>query len=318
MVRRTGRTLPVRGLRIGHAESDDGTTGVTVALFDGATPLVVDVRGGASATFDLASLSLDATFGRRWAVFFAGGSLFGLDAAAGVRDRILEMGSGQQVFRNPHRIAPISGAALFDLPSTVRSLPDYRALGYAAARSATNGAVAMGRVGAGAGALVGKYRGRAAAMRGGVGWAERPFGRRGHVGALVAANAVGAVRDPASGRWIAGARTARGRLVPPSFNRGRDSPSTGTTLSLVVTDVALERPMLQRVASIAHAGLGGAVVPFQSATDGDLLFVAATGAAGSPPAEHRPGATADALGELAAACVIEAILRAVRASNRVR
>jgi len=92
MVRRDRSALSVRGLRIGQAESSDGATGVTVALFDRSTPLVVDVRGGASATYDLASLSLDATFGRRWAVFFSGGSLFGLDAGAGVRDRILETG----------------------------------------------------------------------------------------------------------------------------------------------------------------------------------------------------------------------------------
>ncbi len=318
MVRRGAARLSVRGLRIGHAEALDGATGVTVAVFDRSTPLVVDVRGGASATYDLASLSLDATFGRRWAVFFAGGSLFGLDAAAGVRDRILETGGGQQVFRNPHRVAPVSGAALFDLPPTVRPMPAYRTLGYEATRSATAGPVRSGRVGAGAGALVGKYRGRAAAMRGGVGWAQRPFGRRGHIGALVAANAVGAVRDPSRGRWVAGARGARGRVVPPSPRSPSRAQDQGTTLTLIVTDLAIERPVLQRIASIAHAGLGGAIVPFQSATDGDLLFVAATGAAGEPPREERPGAAADALGALGAACAVEALLRAVRTSNRGR
>ncbi len=317
MARRDSAALSVRGLRIGHARTSDGASGVTVALFDGPTPLVVDVRGGASTTYDLASLSLDATFGRRWAVFFSGGSLFGLDAAAGVRDHILETGGGQRVFHNPRRLAPVSGAVLFDLPQDLNPLPDYRALGYEAARRARNGPVAMGRVGAGAGALVGKYRGRAAAMRGGVGWAQRPTGRRGHIGALVAANAVGAVRDPARGQWVAGARSARGRVVSPSPRRTTAHSSFGTTLTLIVTDLAVERPVLQRIASIAHAGLGGAIVPFQSATDGDLLFAAATGAAGAAPREQRPGGTADALGALGASCAIDALLRAVRASNRI-
>jgi len=318
VARRDSGPVSVRGLRIGHAQTSDALTGVTVALFDGPTPTTVDVRGGASATYDLASLSLDATFGSRWAVFFSGGSLFGLDAAAGVRDRILETGGGQRVFRNPHRLAPISGAALFDLPPTRVPLPPYRTLGYEAARSATNGPVATGRVGAGAGALVGKYRGRAAAMRGGIGWAQRPVGRRGHLGALVAANAVGAVRDPSNGRWVAGARGARGRVVPPSPQRPTATPGQGTTLTLIVIDLAIDRPILQRIGAIAHAGLGGAIVPFQSATDGDLLFVAATGAAGLAPREERPGATADALGTLAAACAIDALLEAVRASNQTR
>jgi L-aminopeptidase/D-esterase-like protein len=315
MRRRYSAPLSVRGLRIGHAETGDGASGVTVALFDGPTPTVVDVRGGASATYDLASLALDATFGRRWAVFFSGGSLFGLDAAAGIRDRILETGAGQRVFRNPHRIAPVSGAALFDLPTDLHALPDYCELGHEAALRARTGSVAVGRVGAGAGALVGKYRGRAAAMRGGVGWAQRPVGRRGHIGALIAANAVGAVRDPTDGGWVAGSRSAAGRVVPPSVGRPSARPSVGTTLTLVVTDLSLERSVLQRIASIAHAGLGGAIVPFQSATDGDLLFASATGTAGPPPREVRPGGTADALGTLGAACAIDALLRAVRASN---
>ncbi|MCI4372393.1 MAG: P1 family peptidase, partial [Thermoplasmata archaeon] len=283
MVRRSRAAFAVRGVRIGQAETQDGKSGVSVALFDRSTPVVVDVRGGASATYDLASLSLDATFGRRWAVFLSGGSLFGLDAASGVRDRVLETGGGQRVFRNPHRLAPVSGAALFDLSPDVGPVPDYRALGYEAALRASTAPVAVGRVGAGAGALVGKYHGRAAAMRGGVGWAQRSIGQRGHIGALVAANAVGAVRDPADGRWVAGARGARGQVVPPFPERATRHSSFGTTLTLVVTDLELERPVLQRIASIAHSGLGGAIVPFQSATDGDLLFVAATGAAGAPP-----------------------------------
>jgi L-aminopeptidase/D-esterase-like protein len=318
MVRRSSVRMKVRGLRVGHAESSDGASGVTVALFDRPTPVVVDVRGGASATYDLSSLSLDATFGRRWSVFFSGGSLFGLDTAAGVRDAVLEGGGGTSVFSNPHRIAPVSGAALFDLPNAVGPLPDYRVLGYEAARRAAGGTVQVGRVGAGAGALVGKYRGRAAAMRGGVGWADRAVGRRGRIGALVAVNAVGAVRDPARGRWIAGAAGPRGRVIPPSAKWDTGGRARGTTLALLVTDLEVERPALQRIASIAHTGLGGAIVPFHSATDGDVLFVAATGSAGALPRETRPGRTADTLGSLGAVCAIEAVLTAVRSANSTR
>jgi L-aminopeptidase/D-esterase-like protein len=310
--------MTVRGLRIGSVESSEGSSGVTVAIFDRPTPVVVDARGGASATYDLASLSLDATFGRRWAVFFSGGSLYGLDAAAGIRDRVLEEGGGISIFGNPHRIAPVSGAGLFDLPHTAGRLPDYRALGYEAARGAARGPVRVGSVGAGAGARVGKYRGRKAAMRGGVGWAERALGRRAHMGALVAVNAVGAVRDPTRGRWVAGARGPGGRVTPPSAPRGLPTGGRGTTLTLLVTDFVVERPVLQRVASIAHSALGGAIVPFHSATDGDILFAAATGLAGKPPRETRPGSTADSLGSVAAECAIAAVLRAVRSSNRLR
>jgi L-aminopeptidase/D-esterase-like protein len=318
MVGRATEPLNVGGVRVGHATDPTGMTGVTVALFESATPVVVDVRGGASATYDLASLTLEATFGRRWAVFFSGGSLFGLDAATGIRERILETGGGQSVFRNPRRVAPISGAALFDLPGRDGSIPDYRPLGYTAAASSSTRPIPSGRIGAGAGALVGKYRGRAAAMRGGLGWAAESLAHRGHLGALVVINAVGAVRDPANGRWVAGARGPRGRIFAPGPGRGALRPSLGTTLSLILTDYSLDRPVMQRIAHIAHAGLGSAILPFHSATDGDVMFVAATGTAGLPPREERPGAIADELGLLAAGCAVRAALRAVRASNARR
>lgn len=305
----------VRGLRVGQVETPDGASGVTVVLFDAPAPIVVDVRGGASATYDTASLALDATFGRRWAVFFAGGSLYGLDAARGVRTRILETGGGHRAFDNPNPVVPISGAALFDLPREPSGIPDYLPLGYEAALRASRGPVAEGAVGAGAGATVGKYRGRARAMRGGVGSAAAPVGRLGTVGVLVAVNAVGAVRDPSSGRWVAGARGPGGGVVPPGPTRSGRERSTGTTLALVVTELAVDRPTLARVAAVVHAGLSAAIWPFHSSTDGDVLFVASTGAVRPPRSERRPGEFADLLGFRAAGLAVDAVLSAVRSAK---
>ncbi len=313
---RAGTLTLVRGVRVGQVETPEGTSGVTVALFDRPAPTIVDVRGGASATYDTASLSLDATFGRRWAIFFSGGSLFGLDAARGVRTRILETGGGHRAFSNPNPVVPISGAALFDLPPKREGLPDYLPLGYEAARRADRAPVASGRVGAGAGATVGKYRGRARAMRGGVGSAGARWRGLGALGVLVAVNAVGAVRDPKSGAWVAGARDTRGRLVPPE--EGWPGAGTrGTTLALVVIEARLERAGLARLGAIVHAGLSAAIRPFHSSTDGDVLFVASTERL-APGREHRPGEFADRLGSRAAALAVDAVLRAVRRSNSSR
>lgn len=305
----------VGGLAVGHAESPDATSGVTAVLFDEAAPTVVEVRGGASATYDTASLSLDSTFGRRWALFFAGGSLYGLDAARGVRLRVLERGGGHPAFRNPNRVAPVSGAALFDLPSRVGPIPDYLPLGYEAALRASREEVPVGRVGAGAGATVGKYLGRDRAMHGGIGTSALRIGRHGTLGVLLAVNAVGAVRDPVRGTWVAGARGARGQLVPPRSSSSAPDLPTGTTLGLVATDLQIDRPTLARVVAMAHAGLASAITPFHSAVDGDVLFGASTGSAGPPPRESRPGGTADRLGILAAELAVRATLGAVRAAN---
>lgn len=305
----------VRGLAVGHAQDPTGSSGVTVVRFRAPTPTVVDVRGGAPGTYDTASLALETTYGRRWAIFLTGGSLFGLDAARGVRAEILASGGGQRVFANPNRVVPISGAVLFDLPKVERALPDYEALGAAATRAASRRAVGSGRVGAGTGATVGKYLGRARSMPGGLASAGRRLEPRGAVGVLVAVNAVGAVRDPSTGRWVAGARNPMGRIAPPGTRRDRPARARGTTLAIVATDLAVERSTLARIAAIVHAGLGRAIVPYLTSSDGDTVFAASTGVAGPPPDEAWPGATADRIGTAAAELAVAATLGAVLAAS---
>jgi L-aminopeptidase/D-esterase-like protein len=302
-------------VRIGHAVAPDGTTGVSVVLFGRAAPTIVDVRGGASGTYDTASLSLDATFGRRWGIFFAGGSVFGLDAGGGLRDAVLADGGGHAVFSNPNRVAPVSGAVLYDLPRGVRRPVDYRELGRDAAVAARPVRPFAGRTGAGAGARIGKYLGRGHSQPGAL---AIEIGRErglGTVAALAVLNSVGAVRDPATGRWIAGARDRRGRLVPP--DSGIRSAPAGTTLVAVVTDVPVGRPVLQRVGTFVHAGLARAVVPAHTATDGDAVFVSTV----APTESARSGASyapelADRIGLLAERVTVQAIVRAARAANR--
>ncbi|MCI4321732.1 MAG: P1 family peptidase [Thermoplasmata archaeon] len=309
------RRQGLSSVRVGHATTADGLSGVSVLLFGLAAPTVVDVRGGASGTYDTASLALDATFGRRWAIFFSGGSLFGLDAAAGVRDQILRDGGGQAVFGNPNRVAPVSGAILFDLPREARAPPDYRSLGLEAARGAGPLGVSADAIGAGAGARIGKYLGPGRSQPGAIALELVTDPDLGTIAALAAVNAVGAVRDPDRGRWIAGARDTAGRLVPPDVAGPTASP--GTTLVALVTDVPVSRPVLQRVAAFAHTGLSRAVVPSHTATDGDAVFVTSVAGDSAHVAhERRTGETADRLGVLAERATVRAIVAAGRAANR--
>lgn len=311
MVRARGDLLDVRGLAVGQATDPSGRTGVTAVLLDGGAPTVVDVRGGASGTYDTASLALEATFGRRWAIFLSGGSLYGLDAARGVRQRLLETGRGLRVFDNPHLLTPISGAVIFDLPAKRGPVPDYGRLGRLAAARAGRRRLEQGRAGAGAGATVGKYLGRARGMPGGLGSASRSLGGGAHVGVLTVVNAVGAIRDPSSGRWVAGARAADGRVLPPTERPHARLAGRGTTLAIVATDLRLERGALARIAAIAHAGLGRAIVPYLTANDGDCLFAVSTGLRRPPAREPWPAAVTDRVGRLAADAAVEAVLRAV-------
>ncbi len=296
------------GVSIGHATA--GRSGVTVIRFSRAAPTTVRVLGGASATYDLASLALDATFGRRWAIFLSGGSVYGLDAARGVREAVLADGGGSTVFRSTRRIAPISGAALFDLPLTTGRLPNYARLGRSATERADRRPFALGRAGAGKGATVGKYLGRSRAMPGGLGAFARRTRAFGGVGVLVVVNAVGAVVDPRTGSWIAGAWDDSGRIDPPPA-LGRDVHSDpGTTLAVVVVEADVDRSTLDRIAAVAAGGLARAIVPFASAVDGDVVFAASTQAVRRRWRARLPVEAASALGSLAGRVATEAVLTA--------
>jgi L-aminopeptidase/D-esterase-like protein len=61
---------------------------------------------------------------------------------------------------------------------------------------------------------------------------------------------------------------------------------------------------------MAHDGIARAIVPSHTPSDGDILFVLATG---SGPA----GASTGLVGSLAAEAVTDAILRAVRAARGI-
>ena len=134
------------------------------------------------------------------------------------------------------------------------------------------------------------------------------------VGALMAVNAVGDVRDPETGRLLAGARdAARGRrLVDTARGPGRRgsrpaaSRPVNTTIGVVATSAALDKPEAARVAPLGMLGFARALSPPHLASDGDALFCALGG--------RRP-ADVTAVGLAAADAVAVAIARAVQAAT---
>src|SRR5204863_8637075 len=147
--------------------------------------------------------------------------------------------------------------------------------GYAACQAAVDAAPAEGNVGAGAGAMVGKLFGISRAMKGGVGRAALTVNGI-TVGAIVAVNAVGDVIDPATGRVVAGARSADGLSMmgtTQAFLRG-ELPAelwggSATTLGVVMTDAVLDKTGANKLAQMAHDGLARCINPVHTVTDGD-------------------------------------------------
>jgi L-aminopeptidase/D-esterase-like protein len=300
----------IPGLRVGHVTDAVGLTGCTVILSDAPAVGGVEIRGWAVGMHGLDFLDPRHLVPTLDGVVLAGGSAFGLEAIWGVMRYLEERGVG---FPTSQTVVPhVAGAILYDLGLGDPAARPDRAMGHRAAAAARPGPVAEGNVGAGTGASVGKLHGIARATKGGLGCAV--LERDGvHVGALMAVNAVGDVRDPDTGRLIAGARDAADgrRLIdtgaalaagarPPAFR------PTNTTIGLVATTAALDKMQAARVARLAMDGFTRALSPPHLDTDGDALFCLSVGTA---------RADVDALGRDAADLVARAIARGVQAST---
>ena len=309
-----GSLTDVTGLLVGHAADLVGLTGCTAVLCPGGAVAAVEVRGGASGLLGLDLLDPGHIATRVHGAVLAGGSAFGLEACFGVMAHLEGRGVGLPTTAGP--VPLVVGAILYDLTVGAPEVRPDRAMGERAAAAASSGPVTEGSVGAGAGASIGKAFGLARAMKGGLGTASRDVGSA-TVGAVVAVNAFGDVRDPATGVLLAGARDAPGghRLVDTAheLREGRITPGfrqTHTTIGVVGTDAPLDGAEARRVAALAHLGLAAALSPPHLSVDGDALFCLATG---SRARAESP--TADVLGLAAADCVAEAIVRAIRTAT---
>lgn len=302
-----GDLTEVPGVNVGHAGDERALTGCTVVLFEGGGVAGCDVRGSAPGTRETDLLRPGALVERVDAVLLAGGSAFGLDAAAGVMRWLEERGAGFPA--GGWRVPIVPAAVIFDLGvGDPRVRPD-AAMGYAACAAAGGGPLAQGSVGAGLGATVGKLLGMAGAMRGGIGNACVRLGDGVVVAALVVVNAFGDVRDPETGRRLAGARDpSTGRPVDTERHllehpHRRAEGGMNTTLGLVATDARLDKAAARKVAEMAHDGLARAISPVHTLVDGDAMFAVSLG---------DRSAAVTAVGTVAAAVTGRAVAAAVR------
>ena len=310
------------GLKVGHHTLTERPTGCTVILTETGAVASVDVRGGAPGTKETDLLNPVNHVQQVHAIMLSGGSAFGLDAATGVMRYLEERGFGYDV--GVAKVPIVPAAILFDLPfgGKPKVRPNAEC-GYAAALAASDGPVEEGSIGAGAGATVGKMGGPARMMKAGIGSASITLPDGLVVAALVAVNAAGDIIDPATGKVVAGVRTADGKgfadartLIrsgalgrrPPGAERlpaadGPPRPGENTTIGVVATNAVLTKVEALKVAQMAHDGFARAISPVHTPADGDTIFAVATGV--------RAGeANVGLIGALAAEAMADAIVRA--------
>jgi len=236
----------------------------------------------ATGTRELGVLSPFHLVSRVNAVVLTGGSAFGLAAADGVVEWLAERGEG---FDTGFASVPLVPAGvIFDLNAGV-ARPG-RDEGRRASETASAAPVLEGRVGAGAGATVGKLLGAASASNGGLGSTSRAWGG-GTIGVLAVVNALGDVVDE-DGTVLAGVKGPDGtfRRSDSIILEGKAShpglPGTNTTLAVVATDLPLSRVELGRLAKMASSAFPRAISPVNTLFDGDLVFALSTGESENP------------------------------------
>jgi L-aminopeptidase/D-esterase-like protein len=277
------------GFTVGHWTDPVAQTGCTVILCDGGATAGVHMGGGAPATIQTDIIGPASATAILHGVLLTGGSAFGLAAYAGVMRFLEAKGVGFSL--REWRIPLVAGAVIFDLmvgDGTVR--PDADS-GYAACGAATD-TPAEGLVGAGAGATAAKLGG--SRVPGGLGIVSARAGQA-TVTAIVVVNALGDIWDGERNDWVA-------RSAPATAPAGGGN----TTIGAILTDAALDRHEVQRVAMVAHDGLARAIRPAHTDLDGDTLFAMSHG-------DKR--ATTFEVQAAAAEAVEKAIVRAVRLSS---
>ena len=289
-----GSLTKVPGIRVGHAHNIAARTGCTVVLCEAEGAVAgVDVRGAAPGTRETDLLDPSNLVERVHAIVLTGGSVFGLDSACGVVRFLEERGVGFDT--GVARVPIVPAAVIFDLAVGDSSLRPNSQMGYEACERASSDAIEEGRVGAGAGATVGKILGAGLASAGGVGTASIKLSSGVTIGVLVVVNSFGDIIDPASGRILAGARSPQGSGwldTPRAIERGpfahRDDEANtsqdnsfpaieNTTLAVVATDAALTKAQARKIASMAHDGMARAIRPIHTMFDGDTVFALSTG-----------------------------------------
>lgn len=308
----------IAGISIGQVEDEKAATGVTVLLAPQGMAASIDVRGGGPASRDTRILDPLAAAERIHAVVLAGGSAFGLDAAGGVMRYLEEKGIGLPV--GPVHVPLVCQSDVFDLMvGDAFTRPDAQ-MGYDACVAAEAGNYRDGNYGAGCGATVGKALGPEFCMKSGIGSYAVQLGEL-KVGAIVALNAIGDIVDPATGATVAGLLSQDKKGFRRSADvlyagyaaqvaSGADPQEPGmaanSTIGAIVTNAALNKAQLAKMAGMAHDGYARTIDPVHTSMDGDSIYGLSVG---TVPAEL------DIVGCLAADAMAQAVLAAARAAT---
>jgi L-aminopeptidase/D-esterase-like protein len=282
------------GLRVGIAEYEEGPTGCTVFhLPPGGGACSVDIRGGSPGTI--------GNYEWAHAVCFAGGSLYGLEAACGVAAELMAMRGYTVGWED---VELVLGAIVYDFGRRDNAIYPDADLGRAALRAAREGVFPLGQCGAGRSVTVGKTFHLEQGEFSGQGGAFRQIGPT-KIAVFTVVNAFGAIVDR-EGHVVRGhydaERDVRTPLVEGLEAQLPQGAPGNTTLTLVITNQQLTRRELRQLGVQVHGSMGRAIQPFHALVDGDVLYTVTTNEV------ENPEVTSMSLGVLASELAWDAVL----------
>lgn len=306
----------IAGLQIGHAQIEEGKTGVTVLYFPRGARVGCHISGGGPACRETPLTLSETADNPVNAIVLSGGSAYGLAAADGVMRCLEKHDIG---YSTPFcRVPLVCQSCIFDLgygSADVR--PDF-SMGYEACERALAGTDGrMGNIGGGTGASVGKLYGMKRAMKSGFGIHSVQIGEI-QITAAVIVNALGDIVNPRNGRKIAGlmneTRTDFCDTVMEltRFMEPRDMFTGNTTIGAVITNAAFSKAEMNKIASMAQNAYARCINPVGTMADGDTIYAAAV-----LPADGEKPVAADInlVGTMAAEAMSEAIHKAILSSE---
>ncbi|MBI30007.1 MAG: peptidase S58 DmpA [Actinobacteria bacterium] len=261
--------FPIEEIKIGHWTDTEAETGCTVIRFPKSVVASGEVRGGAPATREFELLAPERTVENIDAVVISGGSAFGLSSAIGVVEFLEESGIG---FPTAQGAVPIVvGMSLYDLGVGSSSIRPGAHEGRIACLDGENTEIETGRIGAGAGATTGNWRGKENLSYGGIGIASAEV-EGVIVCSLFAVNPAGDVIDEKIAE----------SFIKESFelSKERENIETtelmNTTLGVVMTNLSLTKSECYLLSQSSHDGIARSIFPAHTRMDGDAVVAVST------------------------------------------
>lgn len=303
--------LDISGVSVGHAQSEEGKTGVTVLHFPNGAQVGCDISGGGPASREIHLTDSMTADNPMNAVVLSGGSAYGLAASDGVMHCLEEHGIGYDT--GYAKVPLVCQSCIYDLgygSSTIRPDAD---MGYAACLNALEKSDdRMGNVGAGCGATVGKLLGMRQSMKAGLGIAAVQLGEL-QIAAIVVVNAFGDIFNPENGEKIAGLMDEKRQgfldletVFMQMVTAPRDLFTSNTTIGCIVTNGKFDKAKLNKIASMTRNAYARCINPVGTLADGDSIYACSVG---------ETEADLNLVGTLSAKVMQRAILNAVQSSK---